>query len=126
MQPQISLTFTAPDLESFLAALDALRGQPASVTVKPPIVAPVALESPLNMTTAEPKRGPLETEYLKLSGSERMRMRPDEVAAYGSNREACAKARLMITDSPAPPLAIPAAEPTRPQVQAMELDDDDI
>jgi len=77
MQTQINLSFSAPCEHSFIAALNAVRasGMTASVNVQAP---------------PDAGKGPLETEWLSISGMQRMRV-PSE---WQGTREEYASERI--------------------------------
>lgn len=91
---------TLSDLEAAIALFKA-ASVPCSASVTssavPTLPAPKSAE-----------KGQYETQWLSVSGSQRMRMDGAERAAYGEDREACAKARL------------DAMQPETPQAEEQE------
>lgn len=94
----ISLVYSPATLADFIGALAALRGQPATVTVKPLSVAPTPPEIVPSVTVAEDTHGPLEQAYLKRAKLQRMRMTAEEKAHWNGDREALAEWRLLQLD----------------------------
>lgn len=86
MNPIINISFIASTVAELSQALDMIKaaGVAPTVSVIPPAAVPVPISG----------KGPYETEYLRRTGTTKMKMTESVIAQHGNDREAEAKRRL--------------------------------
>lgn len=92
MNPIVNLSFVAPDLNSFLSALDALKAAGVAPVSSVSQSAPATLPGPQKL--AERTLGPNESAYLSAKGLQRMRVTEDDIKRWGDDRELVAAGKL--------------------------------